>query len=257
VDEQNVRKDVGDISELENSIEHYGVLESITVRPGKDGKFAVVIGSRRFKASQNVGLSTIPAIVKELNDEEAFLESLTENLHRENLNPDEEATSVARLYEIYDSEEKVAKAVDKSKSWVHNQLAAKGIIDVFKSAGEHAHRGPILPADSQKVRTIADAGRTLFPDQPKKQMELFSELKDRPRDEVRRVVEHLKAKEEPIKEIPKAVEQVLKAPSVDVSIEFDAKLSRAIIKVSEDRGISWEEVIRIAVEQWLKEEKYL
>jgi uncharacterized FlaG/YvyC family protein len=70
-------------------------------------------------------------------------------------------------------------------------------------------------------------------------------------------VEHLKAKEEPIKEIPKAVEQVLKAPSVDVSIEFDAKLSRAIIKVSEDRGISWEEVIRIAVEQWLKEEKYL
>jgi uncharacterized FlaG/YvyC family protein len=88
-------------------------------------------------------------------------------------------------------------------------------------------------------------------------MELFSELKDRPRDEVRRVVEHLKAKEEPIEEIPKAVEQVLKAPSVDVSIEFDAKLSRAIIKVSEDRGISWEEVIRIAVEQWLKEEKYL
>jgi ParB family chromosome partitioning protein len=257
IDEQNVRKDVGDISELENSIEHYGVLEAITVRTGRGGKYAIVIGSRRFKASKNVGLKTIPAVVKELTDEEAFLESLSENLHRENLDADEEATAVAKLYQIHKSEDKVAKAIDMSKTWVHDQLAAKGIIDVFKATGGHAHRGPILPADSRKVRTIAEAGKTLFPDQPKKQIELFTELKDRPRDEVKRVIEHLKAKEEPIKEIPRAVEQVLKAPSVDISIQFDAKLSRAIIKVAEDRGITWEDVVRIAVEQWLKKEKYL
>lgn len=257
IDEQNVRKDVGDITELENSIEHYGVLEEITVRPGKGGKYAVVIGSRRFKASKNIGLKTIQAVVKDLTDEEAFIESLSENLHRESLNPDEEATSVARLYEIYKNEDKVAKAIEKSKTYVHSQLAGKGIIDIFKASGAHAHRGPILPSDSTKVRAIAEAGKTLFPDQPKKQMELFTELKDRPRDEVKRVVEHLKAKEEPIKEITRAVEQVLKAPSVDVSIQFDAKLSRAIIKVAEERGITWEEVVRIAVGQWLKEEKYL
>lgn len=115
--------------------------------------------------------------MKDLTDEEAVALSFTENLQRENLTPDEEADGVATLYRMHGSMSKVGEAVNKSKSWVQNQLEAKGIIDTLrKEKGvQHAVR---LPEDTTKIARISTAAKALFPDKPKKQVELFDATAD-------------------------------------------------------------------------------
>ena len=84
----NVRKRVGDLSELILSVRSVGVLEPVIARPvGKN--FEIIIGSRRFAAAKKAGLKTLPTIVKTLSDDEALVESLTENLQRGDLEEEE------------------------------------------------------------------------------------------------------------------------------------------------------------------------
>jgi len=92
----NPRKHFDDarMKELEKSIKNQGIVTAITVRPVGD-KFEVVAGMRRFTAAKAVGLKSIPALIKELSDDEAKLVSLTENLERADLTPMEEARSFA------------------------------------------------------------------------------------------------------------------------------------------------------------------
>ena len=181
----NVRKELGDISELENSIEHQGVLVPIIVRPGKERKYAIVVGRRRYAAAKNVGLKTIPAIVKDLTDEEAFIESAVENIHRENLGPNDEAEMYQKAMVIWKTQAKVAKALDVSEREVRLKLEGYRLIRLAKE--EHVPP-PSLPQDWLKTDAISRAAKDLFTDQPKKQMELLDALKDRPRDEVKRAI---------------------------------------------------------------------
>ncbi len=253
----NVRRSVGEIGELENSIEHYGILEPLIVRRGKGRKYGVVSGSRRFAAAQNVGLKTVPVIVMELSDEEAIALSLTENLHRGDLSLNEEADAIGRLYEMLGSQRKVAGAIDKSKTWVQLRLEAKGLVNLL-SAGHHGDH-PELPEDTHVVDSISRTGKSLFPNQPEKQIEVYEVLKDRPRDEVKRASEHLKAHAEDLQTRPvqEVVDEALKGPTVKVRMHFGPRISGSIITASEDRGITWEDVLRFAVERWLQEEGYL
>lgn len=248
VSDQNVRSATTDVSELEDSIEEHGVLEPIIVRPDDDGRYEVVVGSRRLTAAKAVGLDVVPAIIKELDDEEAFTESLVENLQRDNLEPDEQVNAVGRLYNILGSQRATAKAIGKSKRWVADQLKAKGIIDRVApqdadddSSGRHVDQGEggsVLPRDTKKAARIERAGQQLFPEDEEKQTELFETLKNKSRDEVRRATETLKAKAEENPEtiekqpVEQSVEQVFKAPQVDVSVTFGADVSRGIIKVA-------------------------
>lgn len=126
-DPANVRRRSGPIGELEDNIAHYGVLEPIVVR-AKGSKFAVVIGSRRFSAARAAGLKTIPAIVKELTDEEAFVESAVENIQRETLDPADELAVVEKAHAIYDDVGDVARLFDKSTRWVEDHLKAQQIV---------------------------------------------------------------------------------------------------------------------------------
>jgi len=264
VNGENVRKEVGDLTDLENSIEHHGVLEPIVVRPGKDGKYAIVIGGRRYRAAKNVGLKAIPAIVKELTDEEAFAESAAENIQRANLSPNEEAEMYHRAYEMKKGEggeEAVAKMFDVSRGEVKRQLEAWRLIQTFRAARPHAAT-PKLPEDRTKTETISRAAKGIFPDAPKKQIELFEVLRDLPRDEVKRAVEYVKAKverepEKPTKDpVEKLVKEAFKAPVVQVDIRFSTNASRGIIRAAEEYGVSWEDIVRMAVEEWLREGGY-
>ncbi|MCK4443096.1 MAG: ParB/RepB/Spo0J family partition protein [Thermoplasmata archaeon] len=263
IDPHNVRTAMADIGELEDSIEEHGVIQPIIVRR-VDEKFYVVAGGLRVQASKSVGLKTIPAVIKELTDEEAKIESLIENIHRGDLDPDDEATAIADLYSIYKSERKVADAINKPKTYVHDQLKAKGIIDLFTEVkgGRHADH-PVLPKDERKVRVIGDTGQAVFPEEPKKQVELFEALKDKPRQDVKRASTYIRAKMEMEPEVftKKPVEEIVKdafkVVNVDVSLRFDSKVSKGIIKCAEEREISWEDVVEIALEQWLKDGGYL
>ncbi|MDO5398723.1 MAG: ParB/RepB/Spo0J family partition protein [bacterium] len=79
------------MSELEESIQHSGVLSPIIVRPYSEGRYEILSGHRRTKASELAGLDEIPAVIKELDDDESAILLVDSNLHRETLLPSEKA----------------------------------------------------------------------------------------------------------------------------------------------------------------------
>lgn len=88
------------MAHLVQSIQEHGILEPLLVRPLPSGTFELVAGERRFRAAQEVGLSDVPIIVKELDDRQALQVSLLENLQREDLNPIEETEGILELLAI-------------------------------------------------------------------------------------------------------------------------------------------------------------
>lgn len=113
--------DEASIAELASSISEKGVLQPIVVRP-VDGGFEIVAGERRFRAAQRAGLVTVPAVVRELTDQETLEIAIVENLQREDLNPMEEARAFKQLLDFGLNQERVAHVVAKSRSAVANTL---------------------------------------------------------------------------------------------------------------------------------------
>jgi len=110
------------IEELVETIRHHGLIQPIVVRPVGDG-FEVIAGERRLRAVKRLGLSTIPAIVRNLEDREAAALALIENLQRESLSPIEEAIAYQRLMELHGlTQEALARELGKSQSTIANKL---------------------------------------------------------------------------------------------------------------------------------------
>lgn len=111
------------LQELADSIAAHGVLQPILVRLLPAGGYRIVAGERRWRASRLAGLSEIPAVVKEMTDQEEFEASLVENLQRMDLNPIEEALGYKQLNQEYGlTQEQIAKSVSKSRPAVANAL---------------------------------------------------------------------------------------------------------------------------------------
>ena len=115
------RFDESAIAELAASIGEKGVLQPLLLRPLAAG-FEIVAGERRYRAAQQAGLVSVPAVVRELSDRQALEIAIIENLQREDLDDLEEAQAFAQLIEFGLSQEEVAKAVSKSRSAVANTL---------------------------------------------------------------------------------------------------------------------------------------
>lgn len=113
--------DQGTLLELAMSIRERGVLEPIVVRPVDGGKYEIVMGERRWRASQLAGLTQIPAIVRELSDEDASTDALLENFQREDLNPVERAKAIKKLLD-YMSWEKCLKTLGVADSTMRRYL---------------------------------------------------------------------------------------------------------------------------------------
>lgn len=111
------------IQELADSIKEKGVLQPIIVKKKSDGNFEIVCGERRFRAATLCGLPEVPAIIKDIADEDFLEWALIENIQREDLNPIEEAEAYQRLVEErMISQEEVAKRVGKNRVTVTNTL---------------------------------------------------------------------------------------------------------------------------------------
>ncbi len=112
------------LEDLKRSIQEKGVIQPVTVRRGPDGTFELISGERRVRASQEVGLKTIPAYVVEVTNDEEMLElALVENLQREHLNPIEIAISYQRLIDECNlTQEMVAQKIGKDRTTVTNFL---------------------------------------------------------------------------------------------------------------------------------------
>ena len=111
------------LKELAVSIKEHGVIQPIIVRSVANGKYEIIAGERRYKASALAGLTKIPAIVRNLDDKESSKVALLENLQRKNLNPIEEARTYQKILEIDQmTQEELAKTMGKSQSAVANKL---------------------------------------------------------------------------------------------------------------------------------------
>ena len=111
------------LNELADSIRAQGILQPILVRPIADGQYEIIAGERRWRAARIAGLTSVPVAVREIADDAALAAALIENIQRENLNPLEEATGIARLIEEFNmTHELAAKAVGRSRTAVTNLL---------------------------------------------------------------------------------------------------------------------------------------
>ncbi|MGS0664208.1 ParB/RepB/Spo0J family partition protein [Staphylococcus arlettae] len=110
------------LDDLAGSIRQHGILQPIVLRQTIKG-YHIVVGERRFRASQRVGLTTIPAIVKTMTDEDMMELAIIENLQREDLNAIEEAESYRKLMDdLQLTQQEVATRLSKSRPYIANML---------------------------------------------------------------------------------------------------------------------------------------
>lgn len=112
------------LASLTASVRELGVLQPVLVRPGRDeGTYELIAGERRWRAAKRAGLQTMPALVKEVGDDASLEQALVENLHRQDLNPLEEAAAFNQLIEDFHlTHEELARRVGKSRAAVTNTL---------------------------------------------------------------------------------------------------------------------------------------
>lgn len=141
------------LRELADSIKEHGVVQAVVVSP-EGGNYVLVAGERRFRAAQMVGLQTIPAVIKELNQSAMLEIALIENLQREDLNPIEEASAYRRLMDEFNlTQEELARRVGKSRSAIANTVR---LLSLAKPIIEALVRGDINAGQARPLVGLID-----------------------------------------------------------------------------------------------------
>jgi ParB family chromosome partitioning protein len=163
--------DDASLAELAESIKSQGVMQPILVRPLSAGGYEIVAGERRWRAARMAGLASVPALVREIPDQQALAAALIENIQREDLNPLEEAIGIQRLtHEFGLTHQAIAETLGRSRTAVTNllrllelappvrELLAQGRIDMG-----HARALLALPVAQQieLARETASKGLTV------------------------------------------------------------------------------------------------
>ena len=145
------------LKELAVSIKEHGVIQPIIVR-NVNGKYEIIAGERRYKASALAGMTKIPAIIRDLDDKESSKVALLENLQRKNLNPIEEARTYQKILEIDQmTQEELAKTMGKSQSSVANKLRLLSLSEeiqdaLLKEKISERHARALLNVNDTKVQ---------------------------------------------------------------------------------------------------------
>ena len=122
------------LSELSDSIRKYGVIQPIVVRP-VNGKYEIIAGERRYKASMMAGRATIPAVIVNLSDRDSEEIALLENIQRQQLSPIEEAVSYKRILDMgYITQDELAKKLGKAQSTIANKVRLLNLDDEVQEA---------------------------------------------------------------------------------------------------------------------------
>ena len=149
----NVRTDVGDVSELTDSIREQGILEPLVVRPTQDGKYEVIIGSRRLASARELGLSVVPVVVQHVSDADAILRSLVENLQRGDLSLEDRVQAYKRLQDIdmdrFGSTQGLARALGRNGSSIGKDFEAYEALITLRPKGIQVVHGA-SPASGQR-----------------------------------------------------------------------------------------------------------
>lgn len=149
------------LEELAESIKQQGIMQPIVVRPIGEGRYEIIAGERRWRASQLAGLDRVPALVRDVPDEAAVAMALIENIQRENLNAMEEALALQRLQEEFElTQGEVAQAVGKSRTTVTNLLRLINLTTEVRTMLEHGdlemgHGRAMLTLDPEQQVQVA------------------------------------------------------------------------------------------------------
>lgn len=145
------------LAELAKSISEHGVLQPIVVRPNPAGGYKIIAGERRWRAARQAGLREIPALVRDVSDEEAMEIALIENLQREDLDPVEEALGYRQLMERCNyTQEQAAERLSRSRSAVANSLR---LLALPEDVLEMLKNGTLSTGHAKAILSIGDSGR--------------------------------------------------------------------------------------------------
>ena len=179
------------LQELADSIRAQGVVQPIVVRPIGEGRYEIIAGERRWRASQIAGLSEIPAVVRDVPDSAAVAIALIENIQRENLNPIEEARALQRLLNEFDmTHQQAAEAVGRSRAAVSNLLRLQELNDqvqqmLIKGELEMGHGRALLglrgPAQLAAAIKVANKGLSVRETEQMVRRETESQKRARPK----------------------------------------------------------------------------
>lgn len=163
--------DEGALHELAASIQAQGIMQPILVRPLADepNQYEIIAGERRFRAAKIAGLAAVPVLVREVEDENAAIMALIENIQREDLNPLEEAQGVRRLLDEFGlTHEQAATAIGRSRSATSNLLRLLNLAEPVQTmllAGDidMGHARALLAVDAARQILLANevVGRRL------------------------------------------------------------------------------------------------
>lgn len=156
-----MRFDFDELTGLADSIRHNGLLQPLTVRQGADSKFELIAGERRLIASRMVGLSKIPCIIMDVDDEKSAVFSLIENIQRQNIGFFEEAIAINKLINDYKmSREVISRKLGKAQSTIANKLRLLALSPdsqekIVKAGLTERHARALLRLEDEKMQTRA------------------------------------------------------------------------------------------------------
>lgn len=149
------------LQELAQSIKKQGLLQPLLVRELSDGRYEIIAGERRWRASQMAGLTEIPVILKQVDDETAMAMALVENLQREDLNAMDQARAMQRLINEFSlTHQQVAELLCKSRTAVSNYIRLLALSNPVKKLLEHGdidmgHARALLILEEEQQNQVA------------------------------------------------------------------------------------------------------
>jgi ParB/RepB/Spo0J family partition protein len=267
----NVRRNPGDVDELMLSIGEKGILEPLLVRP-VDGRYELIVGSRRFEAAKRLGFKKVPAVSKTMTEEEALIISLVENIQRRDIEPEEEYDALFKLRRLnpvlYASTEELARVIGKSRHYVEDRIAAVQTVRNLRKSG---HKISVKQAPTQKERKegILPIKHATYlhkaeeapmvqriPEErrAKKLSALAETIAELPRPEAQKVVEHfVMAPQRPMEEIRRESETLR---AVKLELLLDPRVADSLRRAAEERQTTMEGMAVLAIHAWLRQNKY-
>ena len=144
------------LAELVVSIKEVGLLQPVVVREAGEGRYELIMGERRWRASREAGLDTIPAIVRDTPDDALLRDALLENLHRQQLNPLEEAAAYQQLLEEFGAtHEQLAERIGRSRSQVTNTIR---LLNLPPAVQKRVAAGVLTAGHARALLGLDDAG---------------------------------------------------------------------------------------------------
>ncbi|MCE5198813.1 MAG: ParB/RepB/Spo0J family partition protein [Armatimonadota bacterium] len=147
------------LQDLINSVRVHGVLQPIVVRSKGDGDYELVAGERRLRAAMAAGLSRIPAVIRELTNEQSLQVALIENIQREDINPLDAAIAYKRLADEFGmSQEDMAFGLGKSRSTVANTMR---LLNLPQEVRDHLKQGRISEGHARAILSVDGEGNQI------------------------------------------------------------------------------------------------